>query len=159
MPFPLFKEKPPYEAMPQESFVFKEWLKKLQKYLDTIANVYNAEQGSGAGAAALSLGGNDGGDGFDQDLFVFGGSGSGTPGAKGDTGATGQGIPGLDGNDGEEGMMIPPSPSMVGDPLVHSYSPGSFSLATNQYVVMTNFLQLKNAEVMYAAGTAQLRIT
>jgi hypothetical protein len=31
----IFNEKPPYMSMPETTFVFKEWLKKLHKYLST----------------------------------------------------------------------------------------------------------------------------
>jgi hypothetical protein len=46
-----------------------------------------------------------------------------------------------------------------GDPAVNSYAPGSFTVATEKYAVMSKRLQLTGAQQLAVQGTGRLRIT
>jgi hypothetical protein len=45
------------------------------------------------------------------------------------------------------------------DPFVGTYTPGSFTIATGKYAVMSARLQLTTTQLVTVAGTGRLRIT
>ena len=103
----------------------------------------------------------------------------GSPGADGAPGA--QGLPGQDG-DFHDDVMYPVGhgilshqsfpggtttflradntfASAVVDPNPQSYTPGSFTVATGKYVILSKRLQLTGTQRLTVAGTARMRIT
>ena len=96
------------------------------------------------GASIVEVDGLDGEDGFH------------IPGDKGATGAPG--IPGfgMDGEDGSDGMQIPPAP--VTNPIIGTFTPGSFTIPTGQYVDQMRRLQLTGSQRLTAQGTGHLSI-
>lgn len=50
------------------------------------------------------------------------------------------------------------STGTVADPLSQAFAPGSFSVATGDYVVMTDQLELTNSQTVTLVGTAVLRV-
>jgi hypothetical protein len=118
--------------------------------------------GSGA-AGATGATGPDG-----PAVFLAGESGEdGEPGPPGRDGVAGAaGAAGAAGpaiflvSEGEEGEMGPPGPTAATvDPLTQSYSPGSFTVATERYAIMSRHLKLTTTQRVILAGTATLRIT
>lgn len=109
-------------------------------------------------AGARGLVGADGLDGQDGLPGAVGPQGpQGIQGPAGG-GSASAGSPGLDGQDGDDAFFAAPLPPVY-DPPQGSFAPGSFSVATGRYAVMSGFLQLTGSQYATLHGTAQLRIT
>lgn len=81
------------------------------------------------------------------------------PGPMGLSGKDGLvGIPGIDGIDGEDSFIQLISSSVISG-LIGLYAPGSFTLITGQYEVMSNHLILTSVQRFTGSGNSRLRIT
>jgi hypothetical protein len=126
----------------------------------------------GAAGAAGSPGavGRPGVDGLDGEDGMWGPPGqpgaqgaSGSPGSTGPQGSAGPiGPPGLDGEDCG-GPWIIPGPQgpqgTVTDPIIGSYSPGSFTIPTGKYADLVKRLILTGSQRLTVQGTGRLRIS
>lgn len=77
-------------------------------------------------------------------------------GPTGPTGATG--ATGGTGATGATGATGPTGPTAA-DPVLGSFAPGSFTIATGKYAVMSKMLTLTTTQQVVLQGTARLRIT
>ena len=140
-----------------------------------------AEQGPEGDMGPRGLPGADGAPGAQGQpgpaLFMLAQDGEpGEPGAPGTIGVNGAaGSPGAQGPAGPALFLLedPPDPEIAWpgptgaagpagsatDPFVGAYSPGSFTIATEKYAVLSRRLKLTTTQRLTVAGTGALRIT